>query len=145
MLFRSTEVVTSYTWASPTGSGTQSGIAQGPDGAMWFTDIELLPPTLGKADFIGRITQQGAVTLFPVSPITAGRSEFPNGIAAGPDGAMWFTELTASRLGRIDMSGAVSFFPSPAPAPTRLSPVPMAPCGTRANPISRLDGSAASR
>jgi hypothetical protein len=34
-------------------------------------------------------------------------------IAAGPDGALWFTETFASRIGRITTSGVVSEFPLP--------------------------------
>ena len=35
----------------------------------------------------------------------------PSGIAAGPDGNLWFTESDASRIGRITPSGVVSEFP----------------------------------
>jgi len=45
--------------------------------------------------------------------ITAGAEAFsalrlnPNGIAAGPDGNLWFTESGASRIGRMSTAGAV--------------------------------------
>jgi hypothetical protein len=55
---------------------------------MWFTQ----PGT----DSIGRITMAGEVTEYPSS---AGSS--PQGIAAGPDGAIWFTEYGSSRIGRM--------------------------------------------
>ncbi|MBV8643164.1 MAG: hypothetical protein JO225_04520, partial [Candidatus Eremiobacteraeota bacterium] len=35
------------------------------------------------------------------------------GIATGLDGAMWFTEPNADRIGRVTMSGIVSEFVSP--------------------------------
>jgi virginiamycin B lyase len=57
-----------------------NGIAAGPDGNMWFTD-----PGSGS---IGRISPDGALTLFP-SGLRLGAD--PYGITAGPDGRMWFT------------------------------------------------------
>jgi streptogramin lyase len=38
----------------------------------------------------------------------------PYGIAAGPDGNLWFTEDLASRIGRITPAGAITEFPLPA-------------------------------
>ena len=35
----------------------------------------------------------------------------PNGIAAGPDGNIWFTEDTGKRIGRVTPSGAITEFP----------------------------------
>jgi len=76
-------------FAVPTASSGPSGIAAGPDGALWFTEL--------SANKIGRITTGGAVTEFAVP--TA--SSFPEGIAAGPDGALWFTEANGNKIGRI--------------------------------------------
>jgi virginiamycin B lyase len=39
----------------------------------------------------------------------------PGGIAAGPDGALWFTESTGNKIGRIDVAGAISEFSIPTP------------------------------
>ena len=41
-------------------------------------------------------------------PVTAGSS--PYALAAGPDGNLWFTELTANRIGRITPAGVVTEF-----------------------------------
>lgn len=49
------------------------------------------------------------ITEFPLP--SAGISTLPNGIAAGPDGALWFTNLAGARIGRITTSGAVTEFP----------------------------------
>jgi virginiamycin B lyase len=60
---------------------------------------------------IGRITTKGRVTEY-TSGIS--QNEQPVGIAAGPDGAMWFTEYEGSyayygaKIGRITMSGKVT-------------------------------------
>jgi virginiamycin B lyase len=84
--------------------GATDGIALGPDGAMWFTDLQ--------ADRIGRIDTTGGVTTFS---LPAGHS-FPKGIALGPDGALWFTEEgVPARIGRITTAGALTEFALPNP------------------------------
>ncbi len=52
------------------------------------------------------MTPQGAVTEFTIP--TAASS--PRGIAAGPDGNVWFTQTAVNRIGRITASGAVTEF-----------------------------------
>ena len=64
------------------------GIAAGPDGNIWFTEVP------GR---IGRITPSGAVTEFS-SGISGGST--PRDIALGPDGNLWFTEGTGDRVAR---------------------------------------------
>ena len=44
------------------------------------------------------------ITQFPLD-------EYVGGIASGPDGAIWFSSL--GKIGRIDMTGAISEFPTP--------------------------------
>jgi streptogramin lyase len=53
----------------------------------------------------------GAVTIteFPIPTAGAG----PVGIAAGPDGALWFTESNANQIGRVTTTGSFSEFPVP--------------------------------
>jgi hypothetical protein len=48
-------------------------------------------------DRIGRITPAGVITEFPVPNAFSA----PFGIAAGPDGNLWFAEAGAPRIGRI--------------------------------------------
>jgi virginiamycin B lyase len=48
------------------------------------------------------------ITVYPVPTVPS----FPAGIAAGPDGALWFTENTLNRIGRITTSGTVTEFPT---------------------------------
>jgi virginiamycin B lyase len=63
-------------------------ITSGPDGALWFKATAM----------VGRLTTDGAFTLFPIRNATNG----PEAIASGPDGALWFTEDNAnSKIGRI--------------------------------------------
>jgi streptogramin lyase len=56
----------------------------------------------------------GDVTEFPV----AGSNLLLQGITLGPDGALWFAERNAHRIGRITTAGSVTEFPvSPGSAP----------------------------
>src|SRR4051812_10390691 len=59
-----------------------------------------------------------AITEFGI-PTAAAR---PAGIAAGPDGALWFTE-GAQKIGRITTAGALTEFALPA-APADIAPGP---------------------
>jgi len=72
------------------------GITAGPDGALWFTDLD--------GDAIGRITTSGSITEYALPNPDSG----PTGITAGPDGALWFTEAYGSRIGRITTAGAIT-------------------------------------
>ena len=82
------------------GGSLSGGITTGPDGALWFTQINQ----------IGRITTAGAVTEY-VLPNPLGS---PLGITAGPDGALWFTYCASSSyIGRITTAGAVTEYPVP--------------------------------
>jgi streptogramin lyase len=40
-------------------------------------------------------------------------SRQPDGIAAGPDGAMWFTQWNGNAIGRIAMDGSITEYPVP--------------------------------
>lgn len=73
-------------------------ITTGHDGALWFTDSQL-----GTID---RITTEGALTTFPV-PFGS-----PLGIAAAPDGNIWFTAGggASGAIGRLAPSGALTAF-----------------------------------
>ncbi|PJN35637.1 Virginiamycin B lyase [Streptomyces sp. CB02959] len=135
-------------------SGPEAGpyaLADGPDGALWFT--------LVHQGAIGRRGADGRVTVHPVGPgptllaqgpdgalwFTEYRSHRigritvdgevtsfapptadggPFGIAAGPDGAMWFTLSGADRIGRITMDGEITEYPSPGAFPSALTAGP---------------------
>ena len=85
----------------PTPFSSPVGIAAGPDGNLWFTEL--------GANQIGRITTGGSVTEFAVpTPSSA-----PHDIAAGPDGNLWFTEYNGYKLVRITTGGAITEFGSP--------------------------------
>jgi streptogramin lyase len=96
----------------------KNGLAFGPDGAIWFTEEK--PDEEGKT-FIGRITTAGVIKEFPVRTgvgVDLPEVSEPVGIAAGPEGDMWFTDqghnsLGQSLIGRITPAGVVSEFPVP--------------------------------
>ncbi|HLH60912.1 MAG TPA: hypothetical protein VKV20_04445 [Ktedonobacteraceae bacterium] len=75
-------------------------LVQGPDGALWFTDL--------PGNKIGRITTSGDVIEF--SRPTIGSTL---GITAGPDGTLWFTESAVNKIGRITTSGAITEYTIP--------------------------------
>ena len=85
----------------PPSKNRPSTIVPGPDGALWFvaTEVTVIGNTTrsGGADKIGRITTVGAITEYPIPT----SKSIPNGIAAGPDGALWFTESYVNKIGRL--------------------------------------------
>jgi virginiamycin B lyase len=64
-------------------------LAFGPDGNLWATDY--------FNDHIVRMTPNGSLTYYSLPHPGSGANE----IIAGADGAMWFTERTGNRVGRI--------------------------------------------
>ena len=119
-------MVTNYTG---TGISDPSGIAAGPDGALWFTNY--------GNNSIGRITTAGTVTNYTGTGISS-----PAGIAAGPDGALWFTNCGNNSIGRITTTGSSPTTPAPASAARPGSrPDPTAPCGSPTPATTRSGGS----
>ena len=75
-----------------------SGIADGPDGDLWFTDT--------SSDEIGLMTPAGQVTEFSSGLNTGAR---PVAIAAGADGNVWFTDNgTTAAIGRVGTGQAAA-------------------------------------
>jgi virginiamycin B lyase len=66
---------------------------------MWFTEH--------GGNKIGRISTRGLITEYPVP---AANSD-PYWIAAGPDGALWFT--STHQIGRITTTGTITQYPLP--------------------------------
>jgi streptogramin lyase len=95
------------------GNNSPAYIAAGSDGALWFTqvsDCQLVAGPDPNVYCIGRITTSGAVTEYPISP--SGYGTYGYGITSGPDGALWFTQL--SSIGRIATNGSTTQFLPPA-------------------------------
>ena len=115
-------------------AGTPEGVTAGPNGSLWFVESGTsgivgrltavgqittggvitqypTPATEGNSNKIGRITTAGAITEFSIP--TGG--SVPIGIAAGPDGNLWFTERGANQIGRLTTAGVISKFSIPTP------------------------------
>jgi virginiamycin B lyase len=74
------------------------GVAPGPDGNVWFTE------TLASSGVplnVGRITPQGVITEYALSPLQGSLT-----IAKGPDGAMWFVHPAA----KITTAGVITSY-----------------------------------
>ncbi len=95
------------------------GITAGPDGAMWFTEL--------NADRIGRLRPAGpgpdggppAVEEFALPGEAVGAA----GITAGADGGLWFALSRADAIGRIDTDGSVRLhrLPTPGARPVHIT------------------------
>jgi virginiamycin B lyase len=87
-----------------------NSITAGPDGNVWFTNFTTRSlPNIGTPPGIGRIAPNGQITEYRAGLSYASS---PDGIVAGPDGALWFTDRELDSIGRI--------VPSSAPANTFL-------------------------
>ena len=88
---------------TPSGRGTYFGLDLNCDpqwiapggGAMWVSCYNL--------DEIERVSTGGVVTRFRVPSHFRGYPDTLSSIVQGPDNAMWFTEYSASRLGRLSL------------------------------------------
>ncbi|HLL52224.1 MAG TPA: hypothetical protein VK447_01675 [Myxococcaceae bacterium] len=78
------------------------GMGFGLDGkTIWFT---------GKGTgTVGRLTQDGKVTTYPLKTV----GSVPIYVRAGNDGTMWVTELVGNAIARITADGKVTEFPIP--------------------------------
>jgi virginiamycin B lyase len=90
------------------------GITVGPDDRIWFAG-DTGPGFYGRPDlpggYIGRIDPRTRRLRTFKTP-TPGSG--PESITTGPDGALWFTERNAAKVGRITTSGRITEFPLPA-------------------------------
>ena len=77
-------------------AGFPRQIAIARDGIVWFTE-RFTPQAVGRLD-----PATNVVTEFPVTEVG------PEGIAASPDGSMWFTQTTAGNIARITNDGVIT-------------------------------------
>jgi virginiamycin B lyase len=75
-------------------NGGEGGLAEGPDGALWFIDYG--SPATADLSVVGRMTAGGALTTY----VTPGRNVAANEIARGPGNTLWFTMGTRG-IGRV--------------------------------------------
>jgi virginiamycin B lyase len=70
----------------------------------WLTTVAVVAPAVASASSVRRFSIPCCAT--------------PGGIAAGRDGALWFVESGANKIGRITTAGAISRYPIPSPSST---------------------------
>jgi streptogramin lyase len=79
-----------------------TSIAAGSDGALW----------VGEVNVIERVTISGQITTFPLASQNMSGSPI-QGVVAGPDGPLWFTDTGSNKIGRITTAGTITEFPIP--------------------------------
>ena len=106
--------------AGITSGSTPSAIAAGADGNTWFVEPRWNDHDLSAPGQVAKITPAGVITEYGTG---IGAHQRANDIVAGPDGNMWFVELSVDipneyrGIGRITPSGAIMEF-----ALTRFTP-----------------------
>jgi virginiamycin B lyase len=121
-------------FAVPTKGAFPYGVADAPDGSMWFSEQ--------KGDEIDRFNPAtGSFDRYPVSP-----GSEPRGIAVARDRTVWFAATGKSYVGRLDpATGVVAAYPLSDERATDPVAVVIAPNGDvwftveRGNFIGRLD------
>ena len=103
-------------------SSNPIGITAGPDGNVWFTQV--------NSNQIGRITPDGTITEFAVPS----SNSFADAITAGSDGSLWFTETSANKIGRITPTATTISNPTTVPADATIT----TPFGTTFPPGSTI-------
>ncbi|HZZ00601.1 MAG TPA: hypothetical protein VFE36_13620 [Candidatus Baltobacteraceae bacterium] len=81
-----------------------NAVAVGPDGNLWWTAFN--SNAIWATDLNGRIVH--------VDTIPTPNSR-PWGIVRGRDGALWFTEWTGNKIGRVTTAGVFTEYPLPTP------------------------------
>jgi virginiamycin B lyase len=91
--------------ASLTPVGQNSRIVSGPGGKLWFT-----MESLGATNFIGAASTSGEITVYgiPTMPTKTVPGAGACGIAAGPDGNIWFAERAFGAIVRMTPSGTMT-------------------------------------
>ena len=94
------DAATGIVTLTPTTDGSTTvaprSITVASDGQVWFT-ARFTPQAVGRLD-----PSTGVVTLFPVA------NTGPSGIAASPDGSVWFAQETKGNAARITNDGVIT-------------------------------------
>ena len=85
-------------------------ITAGPDGNLWITEPCSAASDVGAK--VAKLTPSGAFTEYVV-PRAGDMPADPSGIAAGPDGNIWFTEEGARKVVKVTPSGSFTEYPIP--------------------------------
>jgi streptogramin lyase len=104
--------------AQKTVGGAQA-IVQGPDHALWFTDVSVDVPRVGRID-----PATGKLKMWAV-PASLGLlgGEFTD-LTVGPDGALWIAANAGGVLVRVTTAGVFKSYPTAGTAPYALTTGP---------------------
>ena len=133
VLVASTAGVVLHTYVVPTTGGYPHGPTLGPDGNVYFAEI--------NGNKVARITPAGQITEW-TDPLANAK---PMVLAFGPDGKLYFTENQANKIGTLNTStGSLTHWAVPK---SNASPLGMAlgPDGNPGSPNSRGTTSGGSR
>ena len=96
-----TPAMTITEFSMPTANAQPFGITAGPDGNLWFTELNVSQ--------IGMVTPAGVFTEYSIPTAFA----FPDGITTGPDGNLWFTEGNGNKIGLVTTAGVFTEYTVP--------------------------------
>jgi virginiamycin B lyase len=71
-----------------------------------------LPVLVLRLGMVVGIALPASAQTFTEFPIPSHPGGQPEGITVGPDGALWFTEYTGNKIGRITTAGVITEFPT---------------------------------
>src|SRR5262245_27516146 len=88
-------------------SGPASQVPRRSPRIRWFgwRSVVLIPVLL----CVSGVGRGQVISQFPIPT----SNSTPSGVATGPDGNLWFIELTADKIGRITTDGVITEFPIP--------------------------------
>jgi streptogramin lyase len=96
--------VTIDEFGTPFSNSSPGGITVGPDGNVWFTEVQ------GGGDGLGSITpNRTGVPTFGNDDYGGTSSRIAN-VTTGPDGNLWFTENSIFEIGQITTNGVITQF-----------------------------------
>jgi len=82
------------------------------------TILDVVNNTTGATSIAVVVAPAAALKPFnEIAPVTLSVGSSPSRIVPGPDGALWFTESGAGRIGRVDTAGFLTEFSGPALGP----------------------------
>jgi streptogramin lyase len=102
ILTPSTGTVTQVSLPNTGGTQIPAAITVGPDGNIWFT--ESVPNAGGTAFVSSSVGVINTTTHKYVTEFATPASSQPDGITAGPDGNIWFTESAAGAIGIVSVN-----------------------------------------